>query len=152
MANASHLSISNNQGELKMSYQANITIKAGFIEAMYFADGTDADFKDDEGQYLDGLFNRDFELSENANKNIWSIIESVSDKLPSEVYEKLTLGRIGNCIYYEVQGHGTGFNDEELTDETKEEIFQLFQNTFHLEIYDNDENKEIELSYSYNFR
>ena len=134
-----------------MTYQAMQQIKSGFIEAMYFADGADADMKDDEGFYLDGQFNNCFDLSEKAQKNINDLLETIVPKLSAEVFNVLTLDRIGMCIYYEVQDHGAGFQDEDLTEETQENLYQLFFNSVFLEIYDNDETQEIELSYSENW-
>ena len=134
-----------------MSYQAVHQIKSGFIEAMYFADGADGTIKDDEGFYLDGQFNNCFDLSENAKKNINDLLETIVPKLPAEVFDVLTLDRIGMCIYYEVQGHGTGFCDEDFSEEVQEKFYQLFFNSVFLEIYDNDDTQEIELSYSENW-
>lgn len=134
-----------------MSYQAIQQIKSGFIEAMYFTDGTDPDMKDDEGFYLDGQFNNCFDLSENAQKNIKALLETIVPKIPVEVFEVLTLDRIGMCIYYAAQGHGVGFQDENLTEETQENLYQLFFNSVFLEIYDNDDTQEIELTYSENW-
>lgn len=135
-----------------MSYQAMQQIKSGFIEAMYFADGADPDMKDDEGFYLDGQFNNCFDLSENAQKNINDLLETIAPKLPTEVFEELTLDRIGMCIYYEVQGHGVGFQDEDLTEETQEKLYQIFFNSVFLDICDNDDTQEIELTYSENWK
>lgn len=134
-----------------MSYQAMQQIKSGFIEAMYFADGADPDMKDDEGFYMDGQFNNSFDLSKNAQKNINDLLETIVPKLPVEVFDVLTLDRIGMCIYYEVQGHGTGFQDEDFSQETQEKLYQLFFNSVFLEIYDNDDTQEIELSYTENW-
>ncbi|MBQ0114052.1 MAG: hypothetical protein KBT03_13060 [Bacteroidales bacterium] len=126
-------------------------IKNGFVEAMYFADGADEDFKDDNGYYMDGSFNSQYDLSEKASENITSLLEIIIPKLPASIYE-LSLDRIGNCIYYHVQGHGVGFEDDlELSDDDKEIIYQLFFNSVFLEIYDNDDTQEIELSYSTNW-
>ena len=126
-------------------------IKSGFIEAMYFADGTDGTMKDDEGFYLDGQFNNCFDLSENAQKNIDALLETIVPKLSAEIFDVLTLDCIGMCIYYEVQGHDTGFQDEDFSEETQEKLYQLFFNSVFLEIYDNDETQEIELTYSENW-
>lgn len=134
-----------------MSYLAMQQIKSGFIEAMYFADGADPDLKDDEGFYLDGQFNNCFDLSENAQKNINDLLETIAPKLPTEIFDVLTLDRIGMCIYYEVQGHGTGFQDEDLAEETIEQLYQLFFNSVFLEIWDNEDTQEIELSYTSNW-
>lgn len=122
----------------------------GFVEAMYFADGADADFKDDEGFYIDGQFNSQYDLSNQARINIKLLLEKIIPKLPDDVYS-LTLDRIGMCIYYEVQGHGTGFQDEDLAEETIEQLYQLFFNSVFLEIYDNEDTQEIEFSYSENW-
>lgn len=134
-----------------MNYLSMQQIFNGFIEAMYFADGADPDMKDDEGFYMDGQFNEQYSLSNQARININSLLETIVGKLPSEVFEGLTLDRIGNCIYYEVQGHGTGFQDEDLAEETIEQLYQLFFNSVFLEIWDNEDTQEIELNYTENW-
>ena len=123
----------------------------GFVEAMYFADGADADFKDDEGFYMDGQFNSQYDLSNQARININLLLETIIPKLPDSVYE-LTLNRIGNHIYYEIQGY-EGFSSDnlDLSDEDKEVIYQVFFNSVFLEIYDNEDTQEIEFSYSENW-
>ena len=134
-----------------MTYQAIEQIFQGFVEAMYFADGADADFKDAEGFYIDGQFNEDYELSNQAKINIRTLLETIVPKLPSSIYE-LTLDNIGNCIYYHIVGHGSGFSDDlDLSVEDEEYIYQLFFNSVHLEIYDNEDTKEVELSYTENW-
>ena len=134
-----------------MNYLSMQQVFNGFVEAMYFADGADADFKDDEGFYMDGQFNSQYDLSNQARININTLLETIIPKLPDEVYN-LTLDRIGQCIYYEVAGHGIGFMDEdELSEECKEQLYQLFFNSVNLEVYDNEDTQEIELSYSENW-
>lgn len=134
-----------------MSFQSIEQVFSGFVEAMYFADGADADFKDDDGFYLDGQFNKDYELSNRSRINIKTLLETIAPKLPSSVYE-LTLDRVGNCIYYHIIGHVTDFSDDlDLSDEDSEYLYQLFFNSVHLEIYDNEDTKEIELSYTENW-
>ena len=134
-----------------MNYLAMQQVFNGFVEAMLFADGADADFKDDEGFYMDGQFNSQYDLSTQARININTLLETIIPKLPDEVYT-LTLDRIGNDIYYAIMGHGVGFIDEdELSEDCKEQLYQLFFNSVFLEIYDNDETQEIELSYSENW-
>lgn len=125
-------------------------IKNGFIEAMYFIDGADADFKDDEGFYMDGQFNSQYDLSSQARININLLLETIITKLPVILFESFTLDRIGNYIYYEVQGH-EGFPSDELDIETDEKLYQLFFNSVFLEIYDNDDTQEIDFSYSENW-
>ena len=137
--------------EMKMSYSAMQQIFNGFVEAMFFADGADADFKDSDGFYLDGQFNKDYELSNQARINIKTLLETILPKLPDVVYN-LTFERIGQCIYYEVAGHGTGFRDDlDISEDDENTIYQLFFNSVFLEIYDNDESQEIEFSYSENW-
>ena len=134
-----------------MSYLAMQQVFNGFVEAMYFADGADGDFKDSDGFYIDGQFNKDYELSNQARINIKTLLETIIPKLPDAVYN-LTLDRIGQCIYYEVAGHGVGFIDDlELSEHDENTIYQLFFNSVFLEIYDNDESQEIEFSYSENW-
>ena len=135
-----------------MIYSTMQQIFNGFVEAMFFADGADADFKDNDGFYMDGQFNENYELSNQAKINIKTLLETIVPKLPDAVY-KLTLRRIGQCIYYEVAGHGTGFSDDlDLSEEDENIIYQLFFNSVFLEIYDNDESQEIEFSYSENWK
>ena len=101
---------------------------------------------------MDGQFNENYELSNQAKINIKTLLETIVPKLPDAVY-KLTLRRIGQCIYYEVAGHGTGFSDDlDLSEEDENIIYQLFFNSVFLEIYDNDESQEIEFSYSENWK
>lgn len=134
-----------------MNYLSMQQVINGFIEAMYFADGADADFKDDQGFYIDGQFNNQYDLSDQARININLLLETIIPKLPDDVYN-LTLDRIGQCIYYEVQGHGAGFMDEnDLSEDCKEQLYQLFFNSVFLEIYDNECTQEIELSYTENW-
>lgn len=134
-----------------MNYLSMQQVFNGFVEAMYFADGADADFKDDEGFYMDGQFNSQYDLSNQARININILLETIISKLPDSIYE-LTLDRIGNCIYYHIVGHGTGFEDDlDLSDEDKEVIYQLFFNSVFLEIYDNEDTQEIEFSYAENW-
>lgn len=134
-----------------MSYLAMQQIFNGFVEAMFFADGADAGFKDSDGFYMDGQFNKDYDLSNQARINIRTLLETILPKLPDIVYN-LTLERIGQCIYYEVAGHGTGFSDDlELNEDDENTLYQLFFNSVFLEIYDNDESKEIEFTYSENW-
>ena len=123
----------------------------GFVEAMFFADGADADFKDSDGFYMDGQFNKDYELSNQARVNIKTLLETIVPKLPDVVYN-LTLDRIGNHIYYEIQGHeGFSSDDLDLSEDDENTIYQLFFNSVFLEIYANDESQEIEFSYSENW-
>ena len=133
-----------------MNYLSMQQLFNGFVEAMYFADGADADFKDDEGFYMDGQFNNQYDLSNQARININTLLETIIAKLPDSIYE-LTFDRIGNNIYYEIQGHEGFEGDLDLIDEDKEVIYQLFFNSVFLEIYDNDETQEIELSYTENW-
>lgn len=133
-----------------MNYLSMQQVFNGFVEAMYFADGADADFKDDEGFYMDGQFNSQYDLSTQARININTLLETIIPKLSDSIYE-LTLDRIGNHIYYEIQGHEGFEGDLDLSDEDKEVIYQVFFNSVFLEIYDNDETQEIELSYSENW-
>ena len=118
----------------------------GFIDSMYFADGADSDFKNEDGFYEDGIFNKQGELSQDAIKNIIDLLDSILPSLPTEVYN-LDLERIGMCIYYDIQGHGVGFDDEELCDDTKKELYDLLAYKYNLEIYDNDSSNEIEFTY-----
>ena len=138
-----------------MSYLAMQQIFNGFVDAMFFADGADADFKDSDGFYIDGQFNKDYDLSNQARINIKTLLETIIPKLPDIVYN-LTLERIGQCIYYEVAGHGAGFSDDlnddlKLSAEDENALYQLFFNSVFLEIYDNEESKEIEFTYSENW-
>lgn len=134
-----------------MSYLAMEQFFNGFVEAMFFADGADADFKDSDNCYIDGQFNKDYDLSNQARINIKTLLETIIPKLPDVVYG-LTLDRIGQCIYYEVAGHGVGFSDDlELSEDDENTIYQLFFNSVFLEIYDNDGSQEIEFSYSENW-
>lgn len=134
-----------------MSYLAMQQVFNGFVEAMFFADGADADFKDSDGFYLDGQFNKDYDLSNQARINIKTLLEIIVPKLPDVIYN-LTLDRIGQCIYYEVAGHGIGFSNAlDLNKDDENTIYQLFFNSVFLEIYDNDETQEIEFSYSENW-
>lgn len=134
-----------------MSYLSMQQVFNGFVEAMFFADGADADFKDIDGFYLDGQFNKDYDLSNQARINIKTLLETIVPKLPDVVYS-LTLDRIGQCIYYEVSGHGVGFSEDlDLNEDDENTIYQLYFNSVFLEIYDNDESQEIEFSYSENW-
>lgn len=134
-----------------MNYLSMQQIFNGFVEAMYFADGADADFKDDDGFYMDGQFNGQYDLSSQARINISTLLETIVDRLPDEVFEKLTLTCIGNCIYCEVQEYGVGFADEDLSEETIEQLYQIFFNSVFLEIWDNEDSREIEISYTENW-
>lgn len=134
-----------------MSYLSMQQIFNGFVEAMFFADGADADFKDSDGFYMDGQFNKEYDLSNQARINIKTLLETIIPKLPDVIYS-LTLDRIGQCIYYEVAGHGVGFSDDlDLSKDDENTIYQLFFNSVFLEICDNDETQEIEFSYSENW-
>jgi len=132
-----------------MNYLSMQQIFNGFVEAMYFMEG--ADFKDEDGFYLDGKFNSQYDLSNQARININLLIETIIPKLPDSIYD-LTLDRIGNHIYYEIQGY-EGFSSDELdlSDEDKDVIYQLFFNSVFLEIYDNEDTQEIEFSYTENW-
>ena len=57
-------------------------IEKGFIEAMYFTDGADADFREDEGFYLDGLFDKELDLSDQSVQNIKDLIQSILKRIP----------------------------------------------------------------------
>lgn len=121
-------------------------IEKGFIEAMYFADGADASFKDEEGFYLDGVFNQDLELSEQAKDNVKELIQSVLKNITADdlltLTNILTLDRIGNCIYYDVAGHGVGFSNEDLSSELCQRIEDITDDYF-LEIYDVENNVQM---------
>ncbi len=134
-----------------MSYQAIQTAFNGFVEAMYFADGADADFKDAEGFYMDGQFNNQYDLSDQAKSNIKALLEVIIPKLPDSVYE-LTLDRVGEILYYECVGHGVSFSDDlDLSEDDENTLYQLFFNSVFIEVYDNEDTQEIEFSFTYNF-
>lgn len=122
-------------------------IKKGFIEAMYFADGADADFRDDEGFYLDGLFDKELDLSEQSIQNIKDLIQSILKRIPEndllELTNSLSLDRIGNCIYYDVQGHGIGFSDEDLN-QSLVDLLESITYDYSLELFDDN---QVHLSY-----
>lgn len=123
----------------------------GFVEAMYFADGAYEGFKDDEGYYLDGQFNNRYDLSKQALSNIKDLLETIIPKLPTVVFT-LPFDRLGNIIYFCVACHGVSFDDElELCEDDKETIYQLFFNSVHLEIYDSEDTKQIEFTYTENW-
>jgi len=122
-------------------------IEKGFIEAMYFADGGDADFRDDEGFYLDGLFDKELDLSEQSIQNIKSLIQDILKRIPEsdllELTNSLSLDRIGNCIYYDVQGHGVGFSDEDLN-QSLVDLLESITYDYSLELFDDN---QVHLSY-----
>lgn len=122
-------------------------IKKGFIEAMYFADGADADFRDDEGFYLDGLFDKELDLSDQSVQNIKDLIQSILKRIPEndllELTNSLSLDRIGNCIYYDVQGHGVGFSDEDLNQDLVD-LLESITYDYSLELFDDN---QVHLSY-----
>lgn len=135
---------------LSMQQADKQVIFNGFIEAMYFMDGADADFKDNEGFYMDGQFNSQYDLSDKSIINIKLLIEAIISKLPEQCFTLFPLARIGNYIYYEIQGQ-EGFPEDEVAPETREELYQLFFNSVFLEIFDNEDTKEIEVSYTENW-
>ena len=55
----------------------------GFIDAMFFADGADSDFKNEDGFYEDGIFNKQGELSQDAIKNITDLLDCILPSLPT---------------------------------------------------------------------
>lgn len=122
-------------------------IEKGFTEAMYFADGADADFRDDEGFYLDGLFDKELDLSEQSVQNIKDLIQSILKRIPEndllELTNSLSLDRIGNCIYYDVQGHGVGFSDEDLN-QSLVDLLESITYDYSLELFDDN---QVHLSY-----
>lgn len=122
-------------------------IKKGFIEAMYFADGADADFRDDEGFYLDGLFDKELDLSDQSVQNIKDLIQSILKRIPEndllELTNSLSLDRIGNCIYYDVQGHGVGFSEEDLN-QSLVDLLESITYDYSLELFDDN---QVHLSY-----
>lgn len=122
-------------------------IEKGFIEAMYFADGADADFRDDEGFYLDGLFDKELDLSDQSVQNIKDLIQSILKRIPEndllELTNSLSLDRIGNCIYYDVQGHGVGFSDEDLN-QSLVDLLESITYDYSLELFDDN---QVHLSY-----
>lgn len=128
----------------EMIDQLNLQLFNGFIEAMYFADGTDSEFKDENGFYLDGKFDKSLELSEQAKEGIKTLIQQCLSKIPKNVMDELlnemTLDSIGCNIYFEVMGHGTGFEDRTLSNEAKEFLFSAFYNTFICDVYDDGDN------------
>lgn len=122
-------------------------IEKGFIDAMYFADGADADFRDDEGFYLDGLFDKELDLSEQSIQNIKDLIQDILKRIPEndllELTNSLSLDRIGNCIYYDVQGHGVGFSDEDLNQDLVD-LLESITYDYSLELF---EDNQVYLSY-----
>lgn len=122
-------------------------IEKGFIDAMYFADGADADFRDDEGFYLDGLFNKELNLSDQSVQNIKDLIQSILKRIPEndllELTNSLSLDRIGNCIYYDVQGHGIGFSEEGLN-QSLVDLLESITYDYSLELFDDN---QVHLSY-----
>lgn len=132
-----------------MNYLSMQRVFNGFVEAIYFADGADADFKDDEGFYMDGQFNSQYTLSNQARININLLLETIIPKLPDEVYN-LTLDNIGWVIFFLISGHESSELDN-LSDECREQLYQLFFNSVFLEIYDNEDTQEIEFSYTENW-
>lgn len=122
-------------------------IEKGFIDAMYFADGADADFRDDEGFYLDGLFDKELDLSEQSIQNIKDLIQDILKHIPEndllELTNSLSLDRIGNCIYYDVQGHGIGFSDEDLNQDLVD-LLESITYDYSLELFDDN---QVHLSY-----
>lgn len=122
-------------------------IKKGFIEAMYFADGADADFRDDEGFYLDGLFDKELDLSDQSVQNIKDLIQSILKRIPEndllELTNSLSLDRIGNCIYYDVQGHGVGFSEEDLN-QSLVDLLESITYDYSLELFDDN---QVHISY-----
>lgn len=122
-------------------------IEKGFIDAMYFADGADADFRDDEGFYLDGLFDKELDLSDQSVQNIKDLIQSILKRIPEndllELTNSLSLDRIGNCIYYDVQGHGVGFSDEDLN-QSLVDLLESITYDYSLELFDDN---QVHLSY-----
>lgn len=122
-------------------------IEKGFIEAMYFADGADADFRCDEGFYLDGLFDKELDLSEQSSQNIKDLIQAILKRIPDnkllELTDALSLDRIGNCIYYDVQGHGVGFSDEDLNQDLID-LLESITYDYSLELFDDN---QVHLSY-----
>ena len=122
-------------------------IEKGFIDAMYFADGADADFRDDEGFYLDGLFDKELDLSEQSIQNIKDLIQDILKRIPEndllELTNSLSLDRIGNCIYYDVQGHGIGFSEEGLN-QSLVDLLESITYDYSLELFDDN---QVHLSY-----
>lgn len=122
-------------------------IEKGFIDAMYFADGADADFRDDEGFYLDGLFDKELNLSDQSVQNIKDLIQSILKRIPEndllELTNSLSLDRIGNCIYYDVQGHGIGFSEEALN-QSLVDLLESITYDYSLELFDDN---QVHLSY-----
>lgn len=122
-------------------------IEKGFIDAMYFADGADADFRDDEGFYLDGLFDKELNLSDQSVQNIKDLIQSILKRIPEndllELTNSLSLDRIGNCIYYDVQGHGIGFSEEGLN-QSLVDLLESITYDYSLELFDDN---QVHLSY-----
>lgn len=122
-------------------------IEKGFIDAMYFADGADADFRDDEGFYLDGLFDKELDLSDQSVQNIKDLIQSILKRIPEndllELTNSLSLDRIGNCIYYDVQGHGIGFSEEDLN-QSLVDLLESITYDYSLELFDDN---QVHLSY-----
>ena len=122
-------------------------IENGFIDAMYFADGADADFRDDEGFYLDGLFDKELDLSEQSIQIIKDLIKSILKRIPEndllELTNSLSLDRIGNCIYYDVQGHGVGFSEENISQDLID-LLESITYGYTLELFDDN---QVHLSY-----
>lgn len=130
-----------------MSYLAMQQVFNGFVEAMYFADGADADFRDDEGFYLDGLFDKELDLSDQSVQNIKDLIQSILKRIPEndllELTNSLSLDRIGNCIYYDVQGHGVGFSEENISQDLID-LLESITYDYTLELFDDN---QVHLSY-----
>ncbi|MEG2706896.1 MAG: hypothetical protein RR959_06105 [Erysipelotrichaceae bacterium] len=122
-------------------------IEKGFIEAMYFMDGANAEFKDGEGFYLDGLFDQGLELSNQSILNIKDLIQSILKCIPDnkllELTDSLSSERIGNCVYYGIKGHDAGFFDENLNQDLID-LLEAAMDDYSLELYDDN---QIHLSY-----
>lgn len=128
-------------------------IKQGFIEAMYFFLGTDADMKDEDGRYLDGEFNECLDLTNQSIKNIEDLVtwfcKNLSEEQTVELFDNVTLDKVGHNLFLDAYGLGEGFYDEsDLSDELKAYLYQLLYNSFFFEVWDDEIN--VHLSYSSN--
>lgn len=131
------------ENNVKPSYQTLKSVKEGFIEAMYFADGCN-----NYAEMKDGSFDNDSELTNNALKNIDEYLTIILSLLPDEVYEKMNLDSIGNSIYFRSAKLGTGFEYNELSNNTMQALDEIFEYVY-IECYDDSENDNYDLNFEY---
>ena len=60
-----------------------------------------------------------------------------------ELTNSLSLDRIGNCIYYDVQGHGVGFSEENISQDLID-LLESITYDYTLELFDDN---QVHLSY-----